>query len=201
MKIKLLYIYTVIVIVIIVILFFSVNNNNKHSAKAQSDLENKEMPNDEVHKGFNLPGKESPTKENVSASVSERLIELKTAVEKKPNDTLKLREYADFLTAAHRPDEAVIYYEKILDIDSQRKDVLFDLVFIYYNKRNYDKAENLTRSMLKIYPTDTQAMYNLGAIKASSGNKVEAKEIWEKMIKLYPNSPSADLAKTSLSKL
>lgn len=200
MKFKWVYVYPAVIILIIVILLLT-TADKKTPAVHKNEIENKEMPDDEVHKGLNNPASVPPNKQNVTSSVFEQLEELRKEVEKNPIDTLKLREYADFLAAAHRPDEAIIYYEKILKIDPNKKEILFTLSFIYNNKGDFEKAENLTNKILKIDSKDSQALYNLGAINASRGSKVKAREIWERILREYPGSSSADLAKSGLAKL
>jgi tetratricopeptide (TPR) repeat protein len=200
MKFKLSHIYAVL-IVMIVILLVTITTDKKNPPKLNDDIRNKEIPNDEVHKGLDKPASIPPNKQNVSSTVFEHLEELRKEAEKNPNDTLTLREYADFLAAAHRPDEAISYYEKILRIDPRKKEILFTLSFIYNNKRDFENAENLTNKILQIDSKDNQALYNLGAINASRGDKDKAREIWERILKEYPNSPSADLVKSALSKL
>lgn len=200
MKFKWVYVYPAVIILIIVILLLT-TADKKTPAVHENEIENKKMPDDEVHKGLNNPASVPPNKQNVTSSVFEQLEELRKEVEKNPIDTLKLREYADFLAAAHRPDEAIIYYEKILKIDPNKKEILFTLSFIYNNKGDFEKAENLTNKILKIDSKDSQALYNLGAINASRGSKVKAREIWERILREYPGSSSADLAKSGLAKL
>jgi tetratricopeptide (TPR) repeat protein len=200
MKLKLAYVYLAVVILIIIILLLTTDYERTPTI-IQNDVVNQEMPNDEVHKGLDNPASIPPNKQNVSSTVFEHLEELRKETEKNPNDTLKLRKYADFLAAAHRPDEAITFYEKILKIDPKRKEILFTLSFIYHNKGNFENAENLTNKILQIDPKDNQALYNLGAINASRGDKDKAREIWERILKEYPNSPSADLVKSALSKL
>jgi tetratricopeptide (TPR) repeat protein len=200
-KFKLVYIYPVLIILIVVVLLFTTTKKDKPVTAIKNDIANQEMPNDEVHKGLNNPGINPPNKQNVNSSVFEQLEKLRSEVEKNPNDTLKLREYADFLAAAHKLDEAIIYYIKILKIDPNKKEILFTLSFIYNMKGDFNKAENFTNKILRIDPKDTQAWYNLGAINASKGNKNKAREIWEQILKEYPGSPSANLAKSALTKL
>lgn len=201
MKFKPIYFYPTLVIIILIVLIITINDSNKTHVKVEDEIVNKEMPNDEVHKGLNVPGKESPTKQNVTSTVLERLESMKKEVEKNPNDTLKLKEFADFLTAAHKPEEAIPYYEKILKIDPNNKEVLFNLSFIYNTKRDFLRAENYTIKILKLDPKDTQALYNLGAISASKGNKNKARDIWEKIVKDFPGTEIESLAKSGLAKL
>jgi TolA-binding protein len=46
-----------------------------------------------------------------------------------------------------------------------------------------------------------QAYYNLGAVAASKGDKVKAKEIWSKLIKDYPKGDITELAKKSMNEI
>lgn len=200
MKFKLIYVYPVLIILMVVILVITATN--KKSPKViQNKIANKEIPNDDFHKGLNNSDAVSPNKQNVTSSVFERMETLRKEVEKNPNDTLKLRDYADFLAAAHKPDKAITYYEKILKIDPEKKEILFTLSFLYYNKGDINEAEKITNKIIQIDPKDSQALYNLGAINASKGNKNKAREIWEGIIKEYPGSSSAELAKSALEKL
>jgi cytochrome c-type biogenesis protein CcmH/NrfG len=199
MKFKMIYLYASLILLIVVALLIMTTSDKTASTPGTEDIKDKEMPSDEVHKGLIDPG--SPNKGNVTSTVFERLEEMKKEVEKSPNDTLKLRELADFLTAAHKPDEAIPYYEKILKMDPNKKDVLFNLSFIYNNKHDFIQAEKYTNRILKLDPKDNQALYNLGAINASRGDKKKAREIWEKIVTDFSGSEIADLAKTGLSKL
>ena len=194
MKIKPIYIYgSVVVLAIIFLVFFTSRNDSN----IPENVQNNQMPDDDIHKGLQQP----PGKDNVSSEVKRHLEMLKKEVEENPKDTLKMREYADFLSAAHQPDEAIIYYNNILNVNPKRSDVLFSLAYIYFNKKDYDKAEGLVNKILLYEPDNTEAMYNLGAIAASNGDKQKAKTQWEKLIKNYPGSNASKLAESSLKKL
>lgn len=197
MKFKPLYTYLslIVILVLILVVFTQKNNNNKPS----QDITSREIPNDDIHKG--LKNGEAPNKSNVSADIMHKLEELKKGAEENPDDTLKLKEYADFLTEAHKPDEALKYYQKILKVDPKRIDVLFSLSFIYYNKQDYDKSEEYTNRILSYDKNNPLALYNLGAISATKGDKNKAKNIWKEIITKYPNSEAATTAEKSLSSL
>lgn len=199
MKIKPLYIYGSVAVIVIVslIILTQVNNSNTGS----TNRSNKEMPQDSIHNGLGNPTAENPTKDNVTENVKHKLEMLKKVVDENPNDTLKIREYADFLTAAHRQMDAIEYYEKILKVNPKRTDIYFSLSFIYFNNQNFTKAEELTNRILSFDKKNVQAVYNLGAISASLGNKEKAKKIWENLLSEYPNSEVTELTKTSLSQL
>ena len=198
MKIKPVYLYSGIAILAITFLiFFSAKNDVDKSENVSIN----EMPEDEIHKGLQNPVQNPPGKENVSNEIKHQMDMLKKEVEENPGDTLKMKKYADLLTAAHRSEEAVIYYYNILNINPRRTDILSSLAFIYYNQKDYNKAADLTGKVLLYEPDNTQAMYNLGAIAASGGNKAEAKKRWEELIIKFPNSEESKLAENSLKKL
>ncbi|OGU77872.1 MAG: hypothetical protein A2V93_11130 [Ignavibacteria bacterium RBG_16_34_14] len=197
MKIKPLYLYGGILVLATVFLIFFTSRNDSDSSE---NISKNEVPDDDIHKGLKNPN-QSPGKENVSSEVKHQLEMLKKSVEENPNDTLKMREYADLLAAAHHPEEAVIYYYSILNINPRRTDILNSLAFLYYNKKDYSKAADVINKVLLYEPDNTQAIYNLGAIAAASGNKEEARKRWELLVKKYPNSNESRLAVNSLKKL
>ncbi len=198
MKFKPIYLYGIIALIAIVTLVIvSLNSNDE---KNNIDLTNKEMPRDNVHQNLNNGMMNNPTGSNVAEEIKQKIADLKKYVEANPKDTLKIREYADFL-AAHNPDESLKYYQKILDVDKNRKDVYFGITFVYYNQGNLEKAEEVTRGMLVQFPDDPMVNYNIGAIEATKGNKEKAREIWTRLIENYPNDKTTELAKSSLNKL
>jgi tetratricopeptide (TPR) repeat protein len=198
MKVKPQYLYgAVALLVIIFLIFFTANDENNTS----KNITENEMPDDDVHKGLKNPMEAPPGKENVSGEIRHHMEVLKKEIEENPNDTLKMKEYADLLAAAHRQEEAVIYYYNILNINPRRSDILSSLAFIYYNQKDYSKASDLISKILLYEPDNTEAMYNLGAIAATMGNKPEARKKWEDLIENYPDSKEAKLAENSLKKL
>lgn len=198
MKFKPVYLYGAIALIVVAILLIVPQSNSGN--KTASDIKDKQMPMDEVHKNLNNKMSD-PNSSNVSQEVFHKLEVMKKDVDAHPNDTLKMREYADFLFSAHKPDEAITYYQKILDKDKKRKDIYFSITFVYYNKQDFIKAEEITQKMIQLFPDDPMAKYNLGAIEATKGNKEKAREIWTKLIKEFPTGETTELAKNSLSKL
>jgi len=200
LKFKLVYLYIILGLgVIATLIVLSVQINNPHTA--DTNISNRQMPDDNVHKELQNPTKEDPSKSNVSPEVYHHIEVLKKDVEANPQDTAKMRAYADFMTAAHKQEEALPYYEKILKKDPKRIDILFTLAMIYYNQHNLDKAEDYTNRILKNDKNNTQAMYNLGAIAAGKGDKEKAREIWNKLITDFPSDEVSQLARSSLEKL
>jgi tetratricopeptide (TPR) repeat protein len=199
MKFKPIYLYGLVIIIAVVTLIIVIQSSDEGTKT--DNMTNKQMPDDNVHKNLGHGMMQNPSGANVSEEVKQKLDSMKKEVELNPTDTVKIREYADLLAAAHRPDEAISYYERIIEKDKTRKDIYFAITFVYYNQKDLVKAEEVTREMSRLFPDDAMVNYNLGAIEATKGNKEKAREIWNKLIKDYPNDKTSELAKNSLNRL
>ncbi len=200
MKFKPIYLYGIIVLVSIIVLVL-VSTQSSDNPKEIAIEQNQNMPDDDVHKQLKNPGGNTPGKENVSEEYRKRLADLKEAVDKNPSDTLAMRNYADFLSASHKMNEAISYYEKILEVNPKRADIYFSLALIYYNKQDFLKCEEANIKVLSFEPKNQMALYNLGAIAATQGKKDKAKEFWNKVISIDAKSETGKLAQESLGKL
>ena len=200
MKFKPIYLYGVVALIAIAILIIVAIQENSNSTDITLSDE-QVMPDDDVHKQLKNQMNNSPGKENVSEEYRKRLTELKEAVDKNPSDTLAMRNYADLLSASHKMNEAIPYYEKIIEINPKRADIYFSLALIYYNKQDFVKCEELNNKVLSFDQKNQMALYNLGAIAATQGKMDKAKEYWNKVISINAQSETGKLAKESLSKL
>ncbi len=199
-NIKPLYIYGFGIILAALVFIFLSQQDSADNIKNPGITANQNMPNDSIHKGLNN-SVQPPSKNNVMADVMQHLAMLKKAADESPNDTIKIKEYADFLSAAHKPDEALIYYNKILKVNPRRTDILFSVAFIHYNEKNFEEAEKCLNKVLSYDKGNLTAFYNLGAIAASKGDKNKAKEIWSKLVKEHPKTQIAELAQKSLNEI
>ena len=199
MKIKPLYIYGIIVIVIIALLII-INSSEGESKDVIAGLENS-MPQDDIHKGLSNEQGSSPSKGNVKEEFWGMLERLEKEVDANPSDTLKIREYAQFLSMAHQNEKALTQYEKILNIDPTRVDVLLSEGLIYYNSGNYDKAEEVTLKILEINKNQLDAKFNLGTIAVAKGDAERAREIWTEIVSEHPNTDAAKFAQEALESL
>ena len=200
MKIKPLYIYIGIFIAVVVIIFFSLNNSDKPASETSAVQGN--IPQDDIHKGLTNPsGGGAPSKDNVMENIKVEIASLKKAVEENPEDTVSIKKYADIMSAAHKSQEAINYYDMIIKKDPNRKDIRLGLTLCYYNMGEYDTAEKYTNKILLLDKNNHEAQYNLGAIAAVKGDTEKARKIWNELIKKYPNEKISQLAKQSLSQL
>ena len=200
MKFKSIYLYGLIAVIAVIVLFIVASQNSEEPNNIPTEL-NQNMPNDDVHKNLMKQGNDQPSKENVSEEYRNKMAELKAEVEKNPDDTLALKKYADFLSAAHNMNDAITYYEKILKVNPKREDIRFALAVIYCHKQDYDKCEDENKQVLAFDPKNQMALYNLGAVAATRGEVNKAKDFWNQVIAIDSESETGKLASESLSKL
>ena len=199
-NIKPIYIYGIGVILSALVFIFLSQNDETNATRDAIGSVNRQMPHDNIHNGLTNPA-QLPNQSNVSKDVMQHMQMLKQAAESDPRDTAKLKAYADFLSAAHQSDEALVYYNKILSMYPKRIDVLFSVAYLNYIKRNFAEAEKDLKKVISYDRNNLQAYYNLGAIAASEGDKEKAKEIWNNLIKEHPTAQIAATAKKSLSEI
>lgn len=200
MKFKPIYLYGILGVIAVVVLIIVGIQETSNSTEVQISTD-QSMPEDDVHKQLKNQMNTSPGKENVSEEYRKKLAELREAVDRNPSDTLAMRNYADFLSASHKMNEAILYYEKILEVNPKRADIYFSLALIYYNKQDMVKCEDLNNSVLSFDPKNQMALYNLGAIAATQGKTDKAKEFWNKVLSINSESETGKLAKESLGRL
>ncbi len=202
-KVKPLYIYLtgIILGIIVLFIFANIRDNKSKIIKAPPIVNGQTLPNDPIHRGLENPVAQKPNKSNVMPSIMQHMNELRTAVINNPGDTLKLREYADFLAEAQMNDKAIEYYQKILKINPRRVDVMSSLVYIFYTEHNLSEADRYLNKILSVDRNNVNALYNLGAVSATEGKREEARKLWMRIIRDFPNSPLAQKAKASLAQL
>jgi tetratricopeptide (TPR) repeat protein len=200
MKFKPIYLYGVVLVAAVVLLIFFSRGKDSNPDPETTNLQNENIPDDDIHNQLKMQ-ESNPTKDNVTENFHKRMGELKQAVENTPNDTLKLKEYADFLAAAHKTEEAIRMYDRILKIDPKRTDIYFSITLLYYNEKDLQKAGEYNEKVLIYDPTNSMALYNRGALAATRGDKEKARTIWEKIVKDDPESEVGNLAKQSLTRL
>ncbi|MBK9098144.1 MAG: hypothetical protein IPM14_08525 [bacterium] len=200
MKFKPIYLYGLVALIAIIVLIVVAIQENSDSTTTSMNNE-QVMPDDDVHKQLRNQMDTSPGKENVSEEYRKKMAELEKAVKENPKDTAAIKNYADYLSASHKMDEAVTYYKKILEIDAKRSDVYFALALIYYNQQDFIKCEEVNMKVLSFDPNNQMALYNIGAVAATQGNKEKAKEFWNKVLSINAESETGKLAKQSLGKL
>lgn len=196
MRIKYLYIS---IIFLSIVFFIYIVRNQRDTKVDTRTMKNphSQMPNDSIHQ--NLFSKTNPSRENVSQEFRQKLQNLENKYHSNPDDLKTGIELADLYLAAHQNEKAISIYEKFRD--KLPKETLFSLTLAYYNLKNFSKAEEITRLILKKYPDEYRAKFNLASIKASIGEKEIAKKLWTEIIENYPETDEAKQAKIFLERL
>ena len=127
--------------------------------------------------------------------------DLKEYVEENPDDTVKIKEYADLLGSAHRVSEAIPLYDRLLELNPRRVDVLLIKGYLYYRDGNLDDAHETTKKILDIDPSHANAKYNIGAIALAKGDTARAVDAWKNIVEKHPDSQTAKIAERSLTNL
>ncbi|MEM4260729.1 MAG: tetratricopeptide repeat protein [Candidatus Woesearchaeota archaeon] len=197
-KLKVKHFYLILIIMIVIILVYAISNKNQNQGLTNF---NKNHPNkiltDSIHsKLFN---KSIPSKDNVSIEFRKKLNELEGKYKANPTNLAIATELADNYLAAHKNQEAIKIYESFRDKLSI--DLLFNLTSAYYNLGDFEKADEVSRYILKKNRNEYRAIFNLGSINATKGNKEAAKKYWEEVINNYPNTEEALKAKEFINKL
>lgn len=129
----------------------------------------------------------------VSPGFHHKIAALEARVAEAPNDTAALTQLAGLLQDAHRPAEALSYYQRLVELDRQNRQAWFDLANCHAELAQWNEALLASEKLLAISPNDPQVMYNLGAINANLANFKDARVWWTKVEKGQAIDP--DLAK------
>jgi len=199
MKLKPIYIYLSVIIVALITLV--IISNSDDNTKVEKAVSNSNIPADENRNSFEGQSNIGPSGSNVSSTIRTKMNDLDEYVTANPNDTLKVKEYADLLAVAHNQEKALLLYNSILDIDPNRTDILTNLAIMYYNKNDFIESKIYNEKILKIDPKHAEAKYNLGVIEAKIGDVEAAKKQWNDLLTNHPNTKMSDMAKESLEQL
>jgi len=149
------------------------------------------------------PGKNSAVQQNMPQGPSledlNRVNQLRDFVTNNPSDKDKILELGHALMDNGFNDEAIVNYDKYLSFDPINPDVIIDKGVCYFNLQQYDKAEEVMLSGLKINPRHIIGTFNLGIVNLNKGDREKAKEWFQKVIELDPNSDYAQQAKQLLA--
>jgi tetratricopeptide (TPR) repeat protein len=103
---------------------------------------------------------------------------------------------------AQRYAEAIISYQRSLDIDPKNVDVRVDMGTCYRGVGQPEKAIEEYRKGMKIDPRHPMAHLNAGIVLSSDlGRKSEAIKEFEKYLELAPNAPNAADIRQDIQKM
>ena len=101
---------------------------------------------------------------------------------------------------AERYDLAISWYEAALKLNPKDVNASTDLAVAYYSSNQIDRALAQFDVSLKIDPSHTKTLLNQGIVRAFGKQDLEgAKQSWERLVAIAPNSPEATRAKEALT--
>lgn len=92
------------------------------------------------------------------------------------------------ISAVGNWDEVIKVYNEILTIDPQNSTVNYRMAYIYFVRKDYEKAAMYSLKVLKLYPFDFDSNYLLGQIYVTQGKIVEAKTHLTRALEYNPIS-------------
>ena len=81
-----------------------------------------------------------------------------------------------------RPEKAVTYLQRAVELDPKFTDAHYNLAVLYYQLGQLEAACREYEVILTLQPQDVDVLNNLGTIKASRGSLEEAKEMFDKAL-------------------
>ena len=88
----------------------------------------------------------------------------KDILEKFPDRLESKADFAEFYIRYGKSKEALILYEELAEQLSEEKDYAFNVAFLAYQLKDYDKAEKFYKKVLELAPTEPNSNFGLGAI-------------------------------------
>jgi tetratricopeptide (TPR) repeat protein len=102
------------------------------------------------------------------------------------------------ISATGNWDEVIKVYSEILTIDPQNSTVNYRMAYIYFVRKDYERAASYAQKVVKLYPFDFDSNYLLGQIYVTQGKILEAKMYLTRAVEYNPTSTEA---KSLLGKL
>ncbi|MCK4778497.1 MAG: tetratricopeptide repeat protein [Actinomycetia bacterium] len=97
--------------------------------------------------------------------------------------------------------QAIIAYQKSLELDPENYDVRTDLATVFFYTGNSTAAIAGYQEVLQNVPTHPNAQFNLGNVYSQTGKKNEAIKAWEDFLHLVPTGETADLVRSRIAEL
>ncbi len=129
----------------------------------------------------------------------QRLLEM--ALNRKPGHTPVLMNLARIEEEKGQFGEAKKHLMEVIDREPGNLEARLELGRILFQAGDVQGALHQTRAILEVKPDHPDALYNLGAIYGNLGNSVLAREYWQRLITLAPQTESGRRAQRMLPQL
>ena len=132
----------------------------------------------------------------------DRAAELLSTVESNPEDVTALLALATLYFEAHSFEEAVPWYEKALALSPDDVESSTNLGVSYFYAGSADRAAAQFLHSLELAPDHAQTLLSLGIVRAFGLDDLPgAKEVWERVIEVAPDSNQATAAREALTRV
>lgn len=95
------------------------------------------------------------------------------------------------LSAMGNWNQIIDQYNKILDVDPQHTLVNYRMGVIFYERKQYDKAEKYLKKVVNLYPFDHDSLLMLAWVKLRQGDYNQARLLFNKVLLSNPADASA----------
>ncbi len=126
---------------------------------------------------------------------------LKENIKKNKNDVESYIELGNIFFDIDNKSEAILYYQKALEIDYTTADVRIDMAICYFESGDAETAISEIEKSLQFHPDHPNALYNLGIINYSIGRTKKAAQWWNKFLIVEPQGELSEKAKEFLGKI
>ncbi len=128
-----------------------------------------------------------------------RAAQLKATAQQSPTDVPTRVQLANLYFDAERFQDAAEWYEAALTINPRDVNASTDLGIAYYYMNQPDKALAQFDRSLAIDPNHGKTLLNVGIVRAFAKQDLNgASEVWEKVLKVAPDSEEARAARQAL---
>jgi tetratricopeptide (TPR) repeat protein len=141
----------------------------------------------------------APTQRAMPPLDESRLRTLTGQFDRDPRRAETAVEIANVYFDAERWDDAIVWYERALEIDPANADASTDLGVSYFYTSRTDRALAQFEHSLQMDPTHTKAMLNKGIVLAFGREDLRgATEEWKRVVSLAADSPEGEAARRLL---
>jgi tetratricopeptide (TPR) repeat protein len=132
----------------------------------------------------------------------QRASALERQANSEPNNAAVRVDLGNLYFDAERFDIASSWYEAALKLEPKNVNASTDLGVSYYASNQADRALTQLEYSLSIDPAHAKTLYNQGIVRAFGKQDLDgAAKSWEQLIKVAPQSPEAERARTGLASL
>jgi len=132
---------------------------------------------------------------------TEQIRQLETIAKANPNNAAAWTAWGNALMDAQRFADAIIAYQRALELDPKNADVRVDMGTCYHALGQSDKALEEFGKAIKVRPDHPNAYRNSGVVSASLGRRADAIRFFERYLQLVPGGGDAEQIRAELQNL